>query len=43
MFLMDFIKIFIVVEIGRHAVLILLCTKDKTSLFLFVLLAQCKI
>ena len=41
MFLMDFIKIFIVVEIGRHAVLILLCTKDKTSLFLFVLLAHC--
>ena len=33
MFLMDFIKIFIVAQIGRHAVLIPLCTKDKTSLF----------
>ena len=42
MFLMDFIKIFIVVEMCRHAVLILLCTTDKTSLFLFVL-ALCKI
>ena len=30
---MDFIKIFIVAQIGRHAVLIPLCTKDKTSLF----------
>ena len=31
---MDFIKIFIVVQIGRHAVLIPVSTENKTSLFL---------
>ena len=36
MFLMDFIKIFIVVQIGLHAVLIPLCTKIQNIFILLI-------